>query len=126
MTKFIASNNADEFQKILNGKFSFLPEDYWADISDAGVLHIINYKLIIIQHLKNLFLAKSFIKSLIVVDPEKRLTAEEALKHEWMSYAPIVMEDGSFLSSRGNTVDLLPSVKKQFVSFFCYIYINLV
>lgn len=49
------------FRKIKKGKFEFDP-DYWEFVSDE---------------------AKDFITKLLVLDPEKRMTATEALAHPW-------------------------------------------
>ena len=48
---------------IKSGTFEF-PSPYWDDISD---------------------MAKELIKSLLVVDPSKRLNAQEILDHPWVS-----------------------------------------
>jgi len=50
------------FQLIAHGIFDF-HEEYWADISAD---------------------AKDLIKRLLTVDPNKRITAEEALRHPWL------------------------------------------
>lgn len=51
------------FQRICAGEFEF-DSPYWDDISPA---------------------ATDFIRKLLVVDPDKRLTAEEALRHPWFA-----------------------------------------
>lgn len=51
------------FDKIKKAKYSFDPR-YWNNISEE---------------------AKDLIKNLLVVDPSKRLTAEQALAHPWMA-----------------------------------------
>lgn len=48
---------------IKNVQFDF-PSPYWDDVSD---------------------MAKDLIKSLLVKDPKKRLTAEQLLEHPWVS-----------------------------------------
>eukprot|EP01099_Mayorella_cantabrigiensis_P008832 TRINITY_DN872_c0_g1_i1.p1 TRINITY_DN872_c0_g1~~TRINITY_DN872_c0_g1_i1.p1 ORF type:complete len:322 (+),score=86.21 TRINITY_DN872_c0_g1_i1:63-968(+) len=50
------------FEQILNADFDY-PEEYWKDISQN---------------------AKDFINKLLVVDPKKRLTASQALEHDWL------------------------------------------
>jgi len=51
------------FEEILHAEYDF-PEEYWAHISDN---------------------AKDFVSKLLVVDPSRRLTAAEALKHPWIA-----------------------------------------
>jgi serine/threonine protein kinase len=65
----------DSAEEVRNADFNFLPK-YWKNVSDD---------------------AKDFIKSLIVVDPDLRLTAKQALEHKWL------MVDHEILSS--NTLD---------------------
>jgi serine/threonine protein kinase len=50
------------FEKIIHAEYDF-PEPEWTYISDT---------------------AKNFIKSLLVLDPKKRLTAEECLEHPFL------------------------------------------
>lgn len=66
------------YQNIMKGKYDF-PEEYWGEISH---------------------LAKDFITRLLVVDPAKRMTANEALKHPWL-----------LTTSKFN---VLPNVRKNF------------
>jgi len=55
------------FEQIMRADYDF-PEDYWSDISAD---------------------AKDFIRKLLVVDPKKRMTGKEALKHPWLAgHAP--------------------------------------
>jgi serine/threonine protein kinase len=51
------------YRKICTARFHF-HEKYWSQVSE---------------------LAKDFISKLLVVDPSKRLTAEQALEHPWFS-----------------------------------------
>jgi len=51
------------YRKICTARFQF-HDKYWSQVSD---------------------LAKDFISKLLVVDPTKRLTAEEALDHPWFT-----------------------------------------
>lgn len=60
---FYDDNNKKLFKLIVHAKYSF-PDPYWTDISAE---------------------AKDLISKLLIVDPAKRLTAAEALKHPWMS-----------------------------------------
>jgi len=51
------------FEQIMKADYDF-PEDYWSDISND---------------------AKDFIRKLLVVDPKKRMSGKEALKHRWLT-----------------------------------------
>jgi len=62
---FYDENDANLFAQILKGEFEF-DSPYWDDISDE---------------------AKAFIRALMCVDVEKRLTCAEALQHEWITGA---------------------------------------
>ncbi|KAI1812200.1 kinase-like domain-containing protein [Poronia punctata] len=80
-TPFDRETDFEEMQAILNADYSFQPSDYWRGVSDN---------------------AKDFIRRCLTVDPNKRMTAHEALSH------PFVNADGS----KGQ--NLLPTVKKNF------------
>ncbi|XP_059090696.1 calcium/calmodulin-dependent protein kinase type 1-like isoform X3 [Tigriopus californicus] len=62
---FYDENDANLFAQILKGEFEF-DSPYWDDISEE---------------------AKEFIRQLMCVDVEKRLSCEEALKHAWITGA---------------------------------------
>ncbi|KAI8065946.1 kinase-like domain-containing protein [Gongronella butleri] len=62
-TPFYGEDQAALFESIMSGKYEF-DEEYWSDIS------------------KN---AKSFIDGLLMFNPEKRLTAKQALEHPWIT-----------------------------------------
>jgi len=62
---FYDENDANLFAQILKGEFEF-DSPYWDDISDP---------------------AKEFIRQLMCVDVEKRLTCDESLKHAWITGA---------------------------------------
>ncbi|KAJ3120094.1 hypothetical protein HK100_012945 [Physocladia obscura] len=79
-------------EKVLRAEFYF-EEPYWLDISSE---------------------AKDFISKLLCLNPNDRMTAIEAMKHPWMAFAPIQLGDGSKISSRVPTVDLLPAVGREF------------
>jgi len=51
------------FEQIMRAEYDY-PSDYWDDVSQT---------------------AKDFIDHLLVVDPEKRMTTKQALKHKWLS-----------------------------------------
>ncbi|XP_017336042.1 caM kinase-like vesicle-associated protein [Ictalurus punctatus] len=57
------SHDKNMFRKILSGDYEF-DSPYWDDISDS---------------------AKSLVASLMEVDQDQRLTAQEAISHEWIS-----------------------------------------
>jgi len=57
------NNEKDIFEKILKAQFYF-PSALWSNISAS---------------------AKKFINEIFVVDPKKRLTASDCLKHEWLA-----------------------------------------
>jgi len=59
---FYNENLPELFEQILKAAYDF-PEEYWKDISEDG---------------------KDFIRKLLVVDPKKRMTGEEALRHPWL------------------------------------------
>jgi calcium/calmodulin-dependent protein kinase I len=80
-TPFDRETDFEEMQAILNADYSFQPTEYWRGVSDH---------------------AKDFIRRCLTVDPNKRMTAHEALQH------PFVNADGS----KGQ--NLLPTVKKNF------------
>jgi len=69
---FAGDNQAELFRQIRTGEYDF-PKDDWDHICDE---------------------AKDLIKLLLVVNPMQRMTAAEALEHEWM------MEDEDVLSGR--------------------------
>jgi len=60
---FYEESNAQLFKAIMEGRFSY-PAPYWSGVSDS---------------------AKDLINKLLVVDPKKRLTAEQALQHPWIA-----------------------------------------
>ncbi|SAL96749.1 hypothetical protein [Absidia glauca] len=62
-TPFYGEDQTDLFESIMAGKYEF-DEEYWSDISDS---------------------AKNLIDRLLSFDPEKRITADEALQHSWIT-----------------------------------------
>jgi len=60
---FYEESNAQLFKAIMEGRFSY-PDPYWSGVSDS---------------------AKDLINKLLVVDPKKRLTADQALQHPWIA-----------------------------------------
>ncbi|KAK9760224.1 Calcium/calmodulin-dependent protein kinase type I [Basidiobolus ranarum] len=81
-TPFDQDDNFEEMRAIMKAKFSYTPEQYWLHVSDT---------------------AKDFIQHLLVVDPEKRLTAKQALEHPWL-------RDLSVASTVSQQLDLLPNI----------------
>ncbi|KAI2631107.1 kinase-like domain-containing protein [Xylaria nigripes] len=85
-TPFDRDSDFEEMQAILNADYSFEPADYWRGVSDY---------------------AKDFVRRCLTVDPNKRMTAHEALLHP-------------FVAGYGDNPDgdkgqnLLPTVKKNF------------
>jgi serine/threonine protein kinase len=78
---FIEQNQRELFRKIRKGQYEF-HEEYWGSVSAD---------------------AKDLISCLLTVNPSKRLSAEEALKHKWM------MQDASVLAGQnldGNLAEL--------------------
>ncbi|KAK5173103.1 Calcium/calmodulin-dependent protein kinase type I [Saxophila tyrrhenica] len=82
-TPFDRDSNLEEMQAILVADYSFTPFEYWRGVSQS---------------------ARRFIKACLTVEPTERMTAHEALSHEW-----IAGPEGG----RGEE-DLLPTVKKNF------------
>ena len=62
-TPFHADNNAELFEQIMNGDFSFHPST-WEGVSEQ---------------------AKDLVRKCLTVDPKERITARDALRHSWFS-----------------------------------------
>lgn len=60
---FRAKTQADQFKRVVEGRVEFVPNKGWSGVSED---------------------AKDFIMSLLQLDPHKRLTAKQALKHKWL------------------------------------------
>lgn len=85
-TPFDRDSNLEEMQAILAADYSFTPLEYWRGVSQE---------------------ARNFINCCLTIDPQKRMTAHEALQHAWIC--------PPYDSSRtGTGEDLLPTVKKNF------------
>ena len=82
-TPFDRDSNLEEMQAILVADYSFTPLEYWRGVSPA---------------------ARRFIRRCLTVDPTRRMTATDALAHDWIAGPD---------SGRGDA-DLLPIVKKNF------------
>ncbi|KAG9616135.1 calcium/calmodulin dependent protein kinase-like protein, partial [Aureobasidium melanogenum] len=61
-TPFDRDSNLEEMQAILVADYSFTPLEYWRGVSLS---------------------ARAFIKRCLTIDPTKRMTAHEALSHDW-------------------------------------------
>jgi serine/threonine protein kinase len=59
---FMGRSQKELFKKIVSGKFVF-DDDDWCDVSDE---------------------AKDLVTQLLVLDPDQRMTSQQALKHKWM------------------------------------------
>ncbi|PWN17990.1 putative calmodulin-dependent protein kinase type 1 [Microstroma glucosiphilum] len=84
-TPFDRDSTAQEMQAIVNGDYAFEPEVYWQGVSPS---------------------ARDFINKLLTVDPSKRMTASEALEHQWLSTDAAKQE--------GEQKDLLPGIRSAF------------
>ncbi|KAK7989963.1 hypothetical protein PG989_010278 [Apiospora arundinis] len=85
-TPFDRDSDFEEMQAILNADYSFQPTEYWRGVSEH---------------------AKDFIRRCLTVDPNRRMTAHEALSHAFVA--------GFNLSPDGDKgQNLLPTVKKNF------------
>ncbi|CAJ2509589.1 Uu.00g146150.m01.CDS01 [Anthostomella pinea] len=85
-TPFDRDSDFEEMQAILNADYTFQPIEYWRGVSEH---------------------AKDFIRRCLTVDPNKRMTAHEALSHAFVAGYNI-LPDG------GKGQNLLPTVKKNF------------
>ena len=81
-----AKGSQEELDNILKGKFTF-EEDDWQGISAE---------------------AKDFISKLLVLDPKGRMTAQEALKHSWITEMVVPSPVSATVK------DLFPSIRKGF------------
>ncbi|KAI5301922.1 hypothetical protein KEM56_001217, partial [Ascosphaera pollenicola] len=90
-TPFDRDSNLEEMQAILIADYSFKPEEYWRNVSNV---------------------AREFIQACLTIDPNKRITAHEALNHPWIN--PVTEETVTTPTRRGSGEDLLPTVKRNF------------
>ncbi|KAJ3347626.1 hypothetical protein HDU83_001938 [Entophlyctis luteolus] len=90
-TPFDGQGSSEDMERILTANYAFEPIEYWTDISEK---------------------AQDFVRRTIIVDPARRMTAMEALRHPWiLEYAPGAIEDQQV--GRVPTKDLLPDVKRR-------------
>ncbi|PFH53484.1 hypothetical protein AMATHDRAFT_1144 [Amanita thiersii Skay4041] len=88
-TPFDRDSQQAEMEAIIAGDYKFEPVEYWENVSDT---------------------AKDFVKECLTVNPAKRPTAAQVLKHKWLAdEKPHFVAD-----SQGAPTDLLPHVKKAF------------
>ncbi len=76
-TPFDRDNNMEEIQAIIVADYSFTPVEYWRGVSAA---------------------ARDFIISCLTIDPEKRITAHEALNHPFLTDKPLSRRNTGQLS----------------------------
>ncbi|KAI0179691.1 calmodulin-dependent protein kinase [Hypoxylon sp. FL1284] len=85
-TPFDRDSDFEEMQAILNADYNFQPAEYWRGVSEH---------------------AKDFIRRCLTVDPNKRMTAHEALSHAFVA-------GYSLGGDNDKGQNLLPTVKKNF------------
>lgn len=84
-TPFDRDTTMEEMQAIINADYSFEPAVYWQGVSQE---------------------ARDFINKLLTIDPQARMTAQQALEHPWLSTKASV--------EGGDQRDLLPDIKSAF------------
>ncbi|KAG0232579.1 hypothetical protein BGW42_008093 [Actinomortierella wolfii] len=87
---FYGEDQGALFEAIMSGEYEY-EEEYWEHISP---------------------LAKAFIDSLLVTDPEQRPTASRALDHPW--FRAVLEQDMVTPVSPADSVNLLPGIRKNF------------
>jgi len=91
-TPFDRDTQEEEAKAIMRGDYKFEPAAYWANVSDT---------------------ARDFVKQCLTIDPSRRPTAEQMLKHKWLAdITPHFVVDPE--SSTGQPVNLLPHIQRQF------------
>ena len=91
-TPFDRDTQEEEARAIMRGNYRFEPAAYWANVSET---------------------ARDFVKRCLTLDPNRRPTAEQLLKHKWLADAtPHFIADPE--STTGQPVNLLPHIQKQF------------
>ena len=74
---FQGSSRSKQFERIRQGRYEFL-DKYWGSVTDD---------------------AKSLIRSLLCLEPRKRLTADQALSHPWLCADPHQLHGSSLMDS---------------------------
>lgn len=91
-TPFDRDTQEEEARAIMRGDYKFEPAAYWANVSET---------------------ARDFVKKCLTLDPNRRPTAEQLLKHKWLAdITPHFVADPD--STTGQPVNLLPHIQKQF------------
>jgi calcium/calmodulin-dependent protein kinase I len=91
-TPFDRDTQEEEAKAIMRGDYKFEPVAYWANVSET---------------------AREFVRLCLTIDPNRRPTAEQALKHKWLAdVTPHFVIDPD--SSTGQPVNLLPHIQRQF------------
>jgi len=84
---FYGESLPEVFEQIMSAQFDF-PDPYWTEVSPQ---------------------AKDFIQKLLVIDPHKRLTAQQALDHPWISAGGVDKQ----LNLKGDRVEKYVSLRKM-------------
>jgi calcium/calmodulin-dependent protein kinase I len=80
-TPFRSDDPKELVRETARGRLEF-HDRYWKDVSEEGKLWALVLELAnLVSDLLFPNLAKDFIRELVVIDPSKRLTAEQALHH---------------------------------------------
>jgi len=87
-TPFDRDSDFEEMQAILSAAYKFEPVEYWRGVSEN---------------------AKDFIRRCLTIDPNRRMTAHEALQHPFVA-SP--MANGATAQTQDR--NLLPAIKKNF------------
>ncbi|KAI9221892.1 kinase-like domain-containing protein [Blastocladiella britannica] len=66
-TPFDRNTTVDEIQAIIRADYAFEPAEYWTGVSST---------------------AKDFIRGLLRLDPDQRMTAKQAIAHPWLAHIP--------------------------------------
>ncbi|KAG8758542.1 hypothetical protein FRC14_007970 [Serendipita sp. 396] len=91
-TPFDRDTQEEEARAIMRGDYKFEPAVYWQNVSET---------------------ARDFVRQCLTLDPSRRPTAEQLLKHKWLADAkPHYVADPESLT--GEPVNLLPYIQKQF------------
>lgn len=104
-TPFDRDTQEEEARAIMRGDYKFEPAAYWVNVSET---------------------ARDFVRSCLTIDPNRRPSAEQCLKHKWLADTmPHFITDPE--STTGQPVNLLPHIQKQFdarrtceLSFFLF------
>lgn len=90
-TPFDRESMMDEVQAIVTANYAFEPAVYWTRVSEP---------------------AKDFIRRLLVIDQQERMTAAQALQHPWLTGEGEVQARA--LDQNEGHPDLLPGMKRAF------------